>query len=188
MRPYAKCILAAAIVLASFGLCAQEAYQGPDPDLLARFSYDTSAMVQGSETLRICVTVFRDGDYRLVRVPALGPTQRLHGKIQDKQLQELRKLISDPHFRSLSGNHVGVIRQESESFGAEILRDSGAQRLQWINADGERPFPGSVSKIVDWLENFHPTGGQPFEFAEYPEVCPSGGLRLLQPAVAANLP
>jgi hypothetical protein len=187
MRPYAKCILTAVVVLVSLGLLAQEAYQPPDPDLLARFSYDTSAIVQGSETLRVCVAVFRDGNYRLVRVPAFGPTQRLHGKIQDTQLQKLRKLISDPHFRTLSGTHVGIIRQESESFGAEILRDSGAQRLQWLNADGESPFPGSVSKIVDWLEHFQPTGGKSFELAEFPEVCPSGGLHLLQPSVSENL-
>jgi hypothetical protein len=178
MQPYAKYILTAAIVLVSFGLWAQEAYQPPDPDLLARFSY------QGVQ--HICVAVSRGGDYRLVRSLDNGQTQRLHGKIGEEQLRQLRKLISDPHFRTLSGNHAGIIRQESESFGAEILRDNGAQRLQWLNADGERPFPGSVSKIVDWLEHFQPTGGKPFELAEYPEVCPSGGLRLLQPSVAEN--
>jgi hypothetical protein len=180
MRRYAKCTVTAAVVLVSFGLWGQETYQAPSPpDLLARFSY------QGDQ--HICLAVSRGGDYRLVRVPALGPTQRLHGKIGAEQLQQLRKLISDPHFRALSGTHGGLIRQESESFGAEILRDSGAQRLQWLNADGESPFPGSVSKIVDWLQYFQPTGGKPFEFAEYPEVCPSGGLRLLQPSVAENL-
>jgi hypothetical protein len=180
MRRYAKCTVTAAVVLVSFGLWGQETYQAPaPPDLLARFSY------QGDQ--HICLAVSRGGDYRLVRVPALGPTQRLHGKIGAEQLQQLRKLISDPHFRALSGTHGGLIRQESESFGAEILRDSGAQRLQWLNADGESPFPGSVSKIVDWLQYFQPTGGKPFEFAEYPEVCPSGGLRLLQPSVAENL-
>jgi hypothetical protein len=179
MRPYAKCTLTAAIVMVSFGLWGQEAYQPPDPDLLARFSY------QGVQ--RICVAVSRGGDYRLVRSLDNGQTQRLHGKIREEQFQQLRKLISDPHFRALSGDHGGLIRQESESFGAEILRDNGAQRLQWLNADGESPFPGSVSKIVDWLENFQPTGGKPFEFAEYPQVCPSGGVRLLQPSVAAIL-
>ena len=178
MRHYAKCTVTAAVVLVSFGLWAQETYQPPDPDLLARFSY------QGDQ--HICVAVSRGGDYRLVRSLDNGQTLRLHGKIGAEQLQQLRKLISDPHFRSLSGDHAGIIRQESESFGAEILRDSGSQRLQWLNADGERPFPGSVSKIVDWLEHFQPTGGKPFELAEYPEVCPSGGLHLLQPSVSEN--
>lgn len=179
MQSHAKCILTAAIVLFSFGLWAQEAYRPPDPDLLARFSY------QGDK--HICVAVSRGGDYRLMRSLDNGQTLRLHGKIREEQLQQLRKLISDPHFRTLSGTHGGIIRQQSESFGAEILRDSGAQRLQWLNADGESPFPGSVSKIVDWLEHFQPTGGKSFEFAEYPEVCPSGGLRLLQPSVSENL-
>src|ERR1700691_355188 len=106
MQPHAKCILTAAIALVSFSLWAQEAYQPPDPDLLARFSY------QGAQ--HICVAVSRGGDYRLVRSLDNGQTLRLHGKIREEQLQQLRKLISDPHFRTLSGNHGGLIRQESE--------------------------------------------------------------------------
>jgi hypothetical protein len=179
MRCCAKSFLTTAVVLFSFGLWAQEAYQPRDPDLLARFSY------QGAQ--HICVSFSRGGDYRLVRSLDNGQTQRLHGKIREEQLQQLRNLLSDPHFRTLSGTHGGLIRQESESFGAEIPRDDGAQRLQWLDADGKSPFPGSVGKIVDWLEHFQPTGGKPFEFAEYPEVCPSGGLHLLQPSVSENL-
>jgi hypothetical protein len=62
-----------------------------------------------------------------------------------------------------------------------------AQRLQWLNADGENPFPDSVTKVVIWLKHFEPTDAKLFEYTEFPDVCPSGGLRLLQPSVAANL-
>jgi hypothetical protein len=58
--------------------------------------------------------------------------------------------------------------------------------LQWLNADGESPFPESVAKIVDWLQQFEPKNGKDFEYTEFPNVCPSGGLRLVQPAVADN--
>jgi hypothetical protein len=188
MQLRTKSILTATVLLVSVGLWAQEASLPKDPDLLARLSYDTSAMVQGSETRHICVAVTRDGDYRLVRSLDHGQTQRLHGKIQDKEFQQLKKLLSDSDFRALSGIHGGLIRQESESFGAEILRQDGAQRMRWLDADGESPFPASVGTVVSWLKHFEPTGGKPFEYAEYPDVCPSGGLRLLQPSVAANLP
>ena len=98
----------------------------------------------------------------------------------------------------MSGDHGGLIRQESERFAAEILfgdrgREDGARkglghepwRLQWLNADGESPFPASASTLVDWLKRFQPKDGKSFEYADYPDVCP-GGLRLLQPAVAQN--
>jgi hypothetical protein len=57
-----------------------------------------------------------------------------------------------------------------------------------LNGDGENPFPASVSSVVDWIKRFEPKGGKMFEYADYPDVCPTGGLRLLQPSVAENLP
>jgi hypothetical protein len=92
-----------------------------------------------------------------------------------------------------------LIRQDAESFAAEIpgaARDHAdgtrqwierdAWRLQWLNADGESPFPVSVAKVVDWLQQFQPKDGKSFLYAEFPDVCPSSGLRLLQPTVAGN--
>jgi hypothetical protein len=35
-------------------------------------------------------------------------------------------------------------------------------------------------------EEFKPKDGNTFENSDYPDVCPSGGLRLLQPSVAEN--
>ena len=92
-----------------------------------------------------------------------------------------------------------MIRQDAEVFAAEIpgpVRDhvDGARqwmghdvwRLQWLNADDESPFPGSVAKVVDWLRHFEPKNGKSFVYAEFPDVCPNRGLRLVQPAVAEN--
>jgi hypothetical protein len=68
MQPYAKSFLTAAVLLVPVGLWAQEVYHSPDPDLLARLSYDSSAVVQGEGVRHICVAVSRDGDYRIVRI------------------------------------------------------------------------------------------------------------------------
>jgi hypothetical protein len=178
---------------------AQEPYHSPDPDLTARFSYDNSGVVQQGNARHVCVAVSRDGDYRIVRSLDNGKTQRLHGKMPKEEFRQLTTLLGAADFRNLSGDHGGLIRQEAESFAAEIplgdrWREDGARkwleheawRLQWLNADGESPFPDSVSKLVDWLQRFQPRDGKAFDYAEYPDVCPAVGLRLLQPAVAEN--
>jgi len=184
-----KWLLPFAVVLISGGLFAQEIYHPPDRDLLARLSYDSPMTVQSEDLQHVCVAVSRDGDYRIVRRQSDGQTQRLHGKMPQEQFQQLKSLLASEAFKGLSGNHGGLIRQESESFGAEIVGHDNdrTQRLHWLNADGESPFPAPVSKIVNWLKHFDPKDGKTFDYAEYPDVCPSGGLRLLEPSVAGNV-
>ncbi len=63
-----------------------------------------------------------------------------------------------------------------------------ARRLQWLNGDGENPFPAPISKVVEWMKHFEPKNAKEFEYAEFPDVCPSTGVRLVQPAVAENDP
>ena len=173
------------VVAASISV-AQEPYQAPDPNLMARLSYENSAAVQRGTVRHVCVAVSRDGEYRIVRSLDNGQTQRLRGKMPKEDLRQLTKLLGAADFRNLSGHDVGVIRQQAEIFVTEILEPE-AWHLQWFNADGENPFPGfSVSKVVEWLQRFQPQDGKSFEYAEYPDVCPGGGLRLLQPSVAEN--
>ena len=208
MRPYAKSFLTTAFLLISVGLWAQDAYHAGDADLLARLSYDNSAIVHGDDVRQVCIAVSRDGEYRIIRSLTTGEMQRLQGKMPKEQLEELKKLLGSPEFRALSGRHEGLIRQEAESFGAEIPAakqlppglDDGkfrsliplesaiprAHRLQWLNPDGESPFPAPVAKVIDWLKHFEPKNGQAFDYAEYPDVCPSSGFRLIQPSVAEN--
>jgi hypothetical protein len=198
MHLYPKALLAAGILLVTSCSIAQERYRPRDPDLRARLSYDISAVVGPGDVRHVCVAVSQDGGYRIERTTGVGQSQRLHGKMPKEEFRQLSKLLEAAEFRSLSGNHGGLIRQESERFAAEISfgdrsRDDGARsleneawRLQWLNADGESPFPAAVSTLVDWLKRFQPKDGKSFEYAEYPDVCPAGGLRLLQPAVAEN--
>jgi hypothetical protein len=190
MRIRAKSFLTAGVVLVSMGMWAQESYHA---DVLARLSYDNSAIVQGEGVRHVCIALSPGGDYRIVRSLQSGLTERLQGKIPPEQFQKLRKLLESKAFRSLSGTHGDLlIVQESESFAAELpvpgpQRGEGkTQRLRWLNADGENPFPGSVATVVSWLTQFEPKDGKPFAYAEFQDVCPSVGLSLLQPSVAAN--
>jgi hypothetical protein len=191
---YSKLSLAAAAVLISVGLWAQSEGRSPDKthssrhvDLLGKLSYSTSPPIAEPNSVhQTCIAVFRDGSYRILRLISGGPTQRIRGKMPEEQFQKLKTLLAHSDFRDLSGGHGGLIRKGAESFGAEIPREDGIQRLRWLNPDGESPFPSAVVKIVNWLEGFGPKGGELFTETEFPDVCPSEGLRLLQPSVAAN--
>ncbi|MGA8432133.1 MAG: hypothetical protein WB729_20070 [Candidatus Sulfotelmatobacter sp.] len=199
MHLYQKTLLSAVVFLAASCSIAQERYRTSDPDLKARISYDNSGVVMGPNTVRhVCVAVSGDGDYRIERSLYDGELERLHGKMSEEEFNQLNKLMEADELRSLPGDHESLIRQESERFAVEIptddreskdgtQREHQAWRLQWLNADGESPFPAPVSVLVDWLKRFQPKDGKPFEYADYPDVCPTAGLRLLQPAVAENL-
>lgn len=197
----AKTLLTAAILLVASIAVAQEPDHSPDPDLMARLLYDDSGVVSHGNVCKVCVAVSRNGDYRIVRWSENSQTQRLYGKMPPKDFRQFSDLIGASEFRSLSGSHGGLIRQEAENFVAEIplgywlhaavpeakkAIEKETWRLQWLNGDGENPFPSSVSKVLDWLHHFQPRDGKSFEEVEFPNVCPAGGLRLLQPSVAEN--
>jgi hypothetical protein len=199
MNVCSKTLLSVAILLVASSSIAQERYHPPDPNLMARLSYDNSGVVHTGIVRHICVAVSVDGDYRIVRSLDDGQAERLHGRLPKEEFRQLKMLLGATDFRNLSGDHRGLIRQEAESFAAEIPlgdqhREDGTQnwfdreawRLQWLNADGASPFPAPVLKLADWLQHFQPKDGTSFEQSEYPDVCPSGRLRLLQPALAEN--
>lgn len=176
----------AAVLVISIPLASQEVFH-PANVGFARFSYVSNPAVHGPGPENICFAVSSSGEYRIVRQGMGG----MHGKLTDDDLQKFKTLIRSEEFRSLSGNHGGLIRQESESFTAEIpwtaWQEHGrTQRFQWLNADGVSPFPVSAVKVIEWMKSFIPRGGEPFDYAEYPDVCPFGGLRYVQPSVAES--
>jgi hypothetical protein len=194
-----KMVLTTALLLAACSSIAQVPYRSPDSDLMARLFYDNSGALQQSNVHHVCIAVSRDGEYRIMRSLDGGHTQLLHGTMPKEELGQLSKLLRAPEFRNLSGSHAGLVRQEAETFVAEIpvggqshvdrageWPEHDAWRLQWLNGDGENPFPASISKLVDWLQGFQPKDGQTFEYSEHPDVCPRVGLRFLQPSVAEN--
>jgi hypothetical protein len=212
MRQYAKSLLIT-FLLASVATRAQEIYHAGDPNLMARFSYERSPF-GGPGIEEICISVFQDGNYRMlsyyfVRPPSTGEISPMHrrGKMTKDQLQQLRNLLTAPAFRSLSGNHGGLIRNHAENFMAEISpievspafqpmptvpsgpprSDPGPpRRLQWLNPDDESPFPGPVAEVIVWMKHFQPLNGQLVDDSEILDVCPSVGLSLIRPSVAAN--
>lgn len=193
-----KVLLTTALLIVASISIAQEPYHPPDPDVMARLSYATSGVVQQGNVRNVCIAVSRDGDYRIVRLTAVGQTERLHGKMPKEEFNQLSQLLAVKEFRTLSGYHGGLVRQDAETFGVEIPVSNSshvdgapqshapAWRLQWMNGDGGNPFPASVSKLVDWIKRFQPKDGNTFEYTDYPDVCPTVGLRFLQPSVAEN--
>lgn len=101
--------------------------------------------------------------------------------MSEKQFQRLSALLDNSEFQRIEGNASGIVRSTWQSFGAEIFRDHHRQRVQWLNAEDTRPFPPSVHRVIDWLLDFEPVHSKPFSYTEYPEVCPSGGVRPAQP-------
>jgi hypothetical protein len=191
MRPYARCLFTAAVLVITLPLWAQELYHS-DSDFFARFSYESSAVNQTDGVQRVCFAVSDSGEYRLAETLS-GPSHewvRLHGKLSDDEFKQLKSVILSSDLRALPKSHGGLIRQESETFAAQIPSgwegSASMLRVRWMNADGESPFPAPVAKVVKWLRDFQPKGGKHFEYAEFPDVCPSGGFQLLQPSVAAN--
>jgi hypothetical protein len=121
MNLCAKTLLAAAVLLVASSSIAQEPYHSPDPDLMARLSYDISGVAVGPGKVRhVCLAISRDGDYRIARTLDYGRTQRLHGSMPKEEFRQLNKFLENAEFRNLSGDHVGVVRREAESFAAEI--------------------------------------------------------------------
>jgi hypothetical protein len=201
MRLSAKACFMTAVLTASLTLYGQEQQGFSDPNLLAKLSFDSSGVVLSRGIQHICIAVSRDGAYRMMRRPVPGNlrsdparlTERIQGAMSGEQLQQLKTLLDSSDLRSLSGDHSGIIRQSAQTFAAEIpISDrqvsDGALRVQWVNGDGENPFPPPVNKIVGWLNHFEPAKAKPLANLEFQDVCPSVALERLQPSVASNAP
>jgi hypothetical protein len=206
-------LMAASLLVASVSLAQEGTPSAEDADaVLARLSYDNSGLLpQPGSVMHVCFAVSKNGDYRIERFlepVKLQPgssddgVQRLRGNLPKEEFHQLSNLLEAADFRSLSGNRrPGVIRREAETFAAEIAvngqwHDDGhgtkwlepeSWRGQWLNADGEAPFPSPVAKVVEWLKKFEPKSAKRFERTEFPDVCPSAGTRLVQPSLSENL-
>jgi hypothetical protein len=201
MHPSHRTLLLAAILLLPSVSITQQATPSTDVGLLGRLSYDKSGFAPPRSVTHVCFDVSRNGEYRIMRWLNDGHTQRLHGSLAKEEFASLSNLLQAPDFRNLSSNGGGLILQKAETIAAEIAvrgrwHDDGygtkwlepqTWHLQWLNADGQTPFPTPVAKVVDWLRRFAPKNAKRFEDAEFPDVCPSGGMRLVQPSISENL-
>jgi hypothetical protein len=207
MRVFRKLLLTALLLLCGICLYSQSKRDANSGEILARLSYKESGtfkcclkeppadgkfklFIPAIDQTNICIAVSETGDYRVAMILD-GTPQRLEGKMPDDKLQQLKTLLSSSDFRSLSGDHGALLRQDAETFAAEISRSNAAgvarkQRVQWLNPDNNNPFPGSVLKVISWLKDFRPQGGKQLIYSEFSDVCPSRGFQLLQPSVATD--
>jgi hypothetical protein len=196
---FARLLLATSMLLPATALWGQQVEITTDPGMFARLAYDTTAAMQRGEVRHVCLAITLDGEYRIIRSSVDKDTEYLRGQMSNEDLVKLKGLLTSKQFHSQSGNLGGLIRQDSESFRAELptplkKRADGTYimpppepwRLEWLNADDGAPFPASISKVVNWLQSFQPKNAKEFSYTEFSDVCPSGGLRLVQPAVATN--
>lgn len=200
-------LLLVALAFCTSTVWAQETYQLETPGLLARLSYGSTLMP--SQSIRkICLSVSQDGTYRMFSwIDDVKGPRGSQGKMGKDQLQKLKALLSAPAFRSVSGNHAGMIRDYAETFMAELspvefpaafqpegTTPSGPlggkavvpRWVQWLNPDGESPFPAPMAKVIDWMKIFEPKDAKPLEHPDRSNVCPSVGFSLIQPSVATN--
>ena len=199
MRCFSRLLSIVSILSAPLLLHGQELKITTDPGVLARLEYATSAANERGDLRHVCVAITLEGEYRMMRSTIDKPTQYLRGQMSKDQFDKVKSLITAEEFRSQKGILGSLIRQDSESFRADmpiplkkradatyLLPERESWRLEWLNADNTAPFPHSMSKVVHWLQSFEPKDGKEFSYADFPNVCPSGGLRLVQPSVADN--
>jgi hypothetical protein len=201
MPRFSDTVLFATLLGISASLSAQAVRPWDESDILARLSYSASMG-------QTCVEVTIDGAYRIQRsfesvrgvrstpsteLDLLNGPQRLEGKLSQKEFREFEALLDSRDFRSLGNNHAGLIRQNAEDFVAEIPipsrrgeADDRTLRLQWLKADDESPFPATVEKLVSWIRNIQTNNSQSFTAGGFPDVCPRGGISLVQPSIADN--
>ncbi|HWF93103.1 MAG TPA: hypothetical protein VN684_12515 [Terriglobales bacterium] len=150
-----------------------------------RLSYSNS-WVPASEKYspRICLSVWPDGHYRILRKNQEGQSQLLGGVLPAEQLTQLRSLLDAPDFRKLSGTRGGLLRQGAENFRAEVPRGGNVQRLVWMIPDEKSKYSKPVADIIGWMQDFQPVGSKVLLRTDFPDVCPQmGGV---QPVIASN--
>lgn len=194
-----RLLLIASFSLISLPIWNQQSDTLNDSGLLARLAYETTAVARRGALRQVCVAVTRDGEYRIMRATTDQPTEFLRGELTKEQFARLKTLLDSPKFRAQASHAGALIRQDAEDLRVEVtgsirengdgsqrLEESDAWRLQWLNADGDDPFPQSVAKVANWLQNFQPKNAKEFFYTEFPDVCPSEGFRLVQPGLAFN--
>jgi hypothetical protein len=207
MRQFTTLLLTV-FLLVTTAAWAQQPLDSGESSLLVRLSYERSPL-HPDGIQRICISVLNDGNYRIVSLTnGANLPVRLKGKMGDDPLLQLKRLLALRELRSVSPNSADIIRDHAEKFAAEISRvdfpptfklldtptghpqtlPGPPRRVQWLNADDESPFPVPIAKLIDWMERFKAENAENFDYSEFSNVCPSVGLSLVQPSVAANGP
>ncbi len=181
-----KSLVVGLIVLIAVAVSASDYdAQARDQDLslLARLSYQNSSVQSPAtqQSQHICLSVYVDGHYRVLRTNEAGYPQMQEGKLTNDQLNQLQFLLNSSDFRSLSGSHGSLVRGKSENFIAEIPRAKNVQHVVFTIADETPRFPKAVAYVVKWLTNFTPVNAITIEQSEFPDVCPRMQMSPVEP-------
>jgi hypothetical protein len=186
MLPRTIAMLAALAFLNAAAAPAQSKEHSPD-DLVARLSYSSTYVwdVSDDHSPQICFALYGDGYFRISRRSrqAQDGTESLQGTLSSDQLTRFRMLLKNLDVQA----GVGTIHTASESLTAEIMRNGKIVHFLWIDPDHERPFPDSVARVVNWLQDFAPQGSSPLTLRELSDqpICPSASEKPLHPVVAS---
>lgn len=154
---------------------------------LARISYN------GNLPPKICFTVYKDGTYLLSRraslVIPIKPDDTDHGEdlvrgmLSKDDLEHVTALLRN--IRSNAGPG-GPVLEGAEWFIAEVGQEKSTKRYIWVDADHRDPFPGSIRKLVGWLQDFKAKDSSVFTLHDLSSVsvCPSMSDDSLQPIIA----
>lgn len=189
MRIAKFCEVVAAIVVGMFVVGSAAVLAANDNPQISktpppvRLSYSNSWIHAGEKySPKICLSVWPDGHYRILRMNDLHQTQLLGGVLPAEQLKQLRSLLDAPDFRALSGTRGGLLREGAENFIAEVPREGSLQRLVWMIPDGESKYSKPVADIISWVQSFQPKGAEVLLRTDFPDVCPQVGR--MQPVIA----
>jgi hypothetical protein len=139
---------------------------------LTRLAYKSESHPQ------VCLAVDQNGRYMLWRSTT---AQAVGGTLPPDQRKELEKLFGD--LRPLAGSGAMLVHREARVLILDMPGARTVERRSWVSdADGEKPFPAPVNKIVGWLQEFKPEHSKEVE-ADRQEICPSGDLKPLQPSL-----
>lgn len=174
----------------SSGQTKEESKQQNSP--VAQISYN------GSISPRICFAIYADGTYLLSRKSTLftpvNPGEGQYGRevvqgtLTKEELQHFAALL-----RNLRSNPGlgGPVLEKSEWFIAEISQKGSSKRYTWVNGDHRDPFPGSIRKVIRWMQDFKAENSTVItlhELSSIPSPCPSLSEDRFQPIIAGLNP
>ena len=120
----------------------------------------TTVDVRGStvKSGRTCLALYRNGQYVLeTHDQGLGPIKKVghvfEGVVSDSELHEIVATIDSKELRDIATPYVeNQSHRHLEMLGLGIPRESGEQKLHFVDSDGQSSFTPSASAIDDWLK------------------------------------
>jgi len=113
----------------------------------------------------------QNGRYRIEKkITKSGGTEISQGLLSADEVSRVSQML-----KSVAGAEPttgGWVQRGAERFIAEIQQDDQTRRLRWIDPDHTRPFPESVTRIVNWLQDFKTESSSFSQTLPIPSVCP----------------